>query len=68
MRRFTDKELKEMDLETAQNELSNEVYAAAGIIELLEGQGKVRGNGHHIRQNIAAYAENLLKERWREES
>lgn len=66
MMNFTDEELLRMPLEKAKTELSNRIYDTARIIELLGGKGKVRGNGHHIRQNIAAYAENLLEEKWRD--
>jgi len=53
-----------MSLEEAKNIISEETYTHSRLIELLENVGKIRGNGHHIRQKIAANAENLLKERW----
>ena len=46
-------------------ELENAVYKATRIIEDLEGQGKVIGNGHHIRQQISAFAVRMLISRWR---
>ena len=66
------KALEAMSLKDAQVELSNNLYEAARIIEELEytknskGDKKVQGNGHHIRQRIAAFGEELLAERWRE--
>lgn len=73
MRDFTDEELQNMTLEDAKNELSNRLYEAAGIIELLEYKGsscagnkRIAGNGHHMRQEIAAFGEALLEDRWRD--
>ena len=66
------KALEAMSLKDAQVELSNALYAASKLIEELEytknskGAKKVQGNGHHIRQRIAAFGEELLAERWRE--
>ena len=50
-----------------ETELANRIYAAAEMIEELERAGRVFGNGHQARQKIAAYAENELKERWKNE-
>lgn len=63
-RQFTDEQLAAMELAEAENELSNRVYKAAIFFEHLEGQNKVWGNGHHMAQNIAELAVNILKGRW----
>lgn len=54
-----------MDLETAKSVLGNNVYEAAGLIEELELSGKVAGNGHHFRQEVAAFAQDLLERSWK---
>jgi hypothetical protein len=59
-------ELKDVSLEDAKTELGNAVYSATGYVERLEYAGKVCGNGHHIRQEIAAAAQCILEERWRQ--
>ena len=73
MKTYTPKELQEMTLGQAQNELSNALYNAAGLIELLEYSGpdnkkRFVGNGHHMRQLVAKMGSDLLAERWRTES
>lgn len=55
---------QEMTFQDAETEILNSVYAATVLIEWLEHAGKVRGNGHHIRQEVAAAAAKILKERW----
>jgi len=57
-------DLEKMDLGAAKAEVANAVYAATGIFEDLEALGKVRGNGHHMRQHISTAAEDLMAERW----
>ena len=47
-------------------ELENAVYRATYIIEKLEGQGHIQGNGHNIRQQITTFAVRMLVSRWRE--
>lgn len=61
-----DEKLQNMTLQDAEAELSKRVYAATRLIEELEFAGHVRGNGHHIRQEIAAFAVKLLREQWEE--
>ena len=61
---YSDEELKNMSLKDAQTAISNEVYSGSALFELLEGKNKVRGNGHHIRQEMARYAQKLMEERW----
>lgn len=53
-----------MTFEQAKARLSSAVYEAALLYERLEGVRKVRGNGHHMAQDIAAKAVKLLEERW----
>ena len=53
--------------ETAEDavvEIQNRVYEATALFERLEFLGKVRGNGHHIRQEAARLIGELMKERW----
>lgn len=65
---FTEQEIDEniekLDMKSAMNEISNAVYQASKIIEQLEGAGKVLGNGHHARQNIAKFAADEIMKRW----
>jgi len=62
--------VKPLTLEDAKVELSNSVYEATRLIEDLEytlnakGDKTIRGNGHHIRQQIVKFAIDLLEERW----
>ena len=65
MHYYTPEEAAEMDIETACTKIADNVYEATGLIELLEGRGKVIGNGHHHRQKAAALVTDLLKDVWR---
>jgi hypothetical protein len=62
--------VESMGLETAKNDLSNRVYAATRLIEELEyqvgddGGKRIKCNGHHLRQEIAAFAAKLLAYHW----
>lgn len=56
---------KNMTLEDACVEISNAVYESTAILERLEGQGHLLGNGHHARQKLAAAAVEDLKSRWK---
>lgn len=62
--RFTDEELKAMPLEKAIAEITNEIYEATALFEFLEHKGKIFGNGHHMRQKVSKFAEDLMRERW----
>ena len=62
--RRTEEFLKQITLEDAQCELSNKVYASCFMYEQLEHLGKVRGNGHHIMQELCEMSTKLLAERW----
>lgn len=64
MRVFTAEELKNMTKEDAKRLLSISVYQATSLIDKLEGAGKIRGNGHHARQKLSAYAEEEVEGRW----
>ena len=45
--------------------LSNRVYhACVELLEDLEHRGRIIGNGHHIAQNIALFAETELEKRF----
>ena len=61
---YSDEQLEDMDAGDAVSEIGNAVYEAAHLFERLEGKGKVRGNGHHIMQDVAEYARKLMRERW----
>jgi hypothetical protein len=65
-RDFSKTELQMMTLSDAKTELQNRIYVATSFIEDLEfcKVNKIRGNGHHIRQQICEFAANLLEERW----
>lgn len=56
--------LKAMTLEQAEAEAGNAIYLAALVFERLELAGKVRGNGHHMAQDLAERAKALVRERW----
>ena len=56
--------LKEISCDDFANEMSNHIYLATGKIEVMEHLNKIRGSGHHIRQEIAGFVSNLIKERW----
>ena len=64
MRDVTIDQIETMDLESAKAEMSNRTYEAAILFERFECAGKVRGNGHHMAQKVAAFAAALLEERW----
>lgn len=58
-------ETSNRDYESVKNELECKVYEATKILEELEREGLVFGNGHHMRQAIAAEAVEMLKLRWK---
>lgn len=51
-------------IESASVTIKNEIYAAASFFEDLEDAGKIRGNGHHMRQYLAQDAADMLADRW----
>lgn len=58
--------VRTLTLRDAQSELSNKLYEASRLLEELEHAGRVLGNGHHMRQHVCAFGEQLLAERWRD--
>ena len=66
-RPYSDEELKNMTLQEAKNEVSNNVYQAFYLIEMLEGRQKVWGNGHHHRQELASQAAAMVEKYWRKD-
>ena len=54
-----------MTKEEAVAEIGNRVYqASCSLFEKLEGEGYIRGNGHHIAQVISKYAKEIMKNRF----
>ena len=53
-----------MTKERASFLIEHSVYEAAHHFERLESVNKVLGNGHHMQQKVAAFAKELLEERW----
>jgi hypothetical protein len=51
-------------LEGAVSEISNKVYNASEIFERLEHEGRIIGNGHHMAQKVAMFAEKLMRDRY----
>lgn len=64
MRLFDPDFLRAMTEDEAVAIISNMVYQASHLFERLESVRKVRGNGHHMMQQIAESAQNLMRERW----
>jgi hypothetical protein len=58
----------QMTMKEAEAKISNDVYKATLLIEQLEGAGLILGDGHHMRQAVAAFAANLVRERWKNKS
>ena len=56
-------ETKDMTLEEIEEQLSNEVYKAALWFERAEGAGLIHGNGHHMAQQLARDAVEMLRDR-----
>lgn len=56
--------LDTMTLEQAEAEISRKVYEACLLFERMENRSKVRGNGHHMAQQMAKQAADLMRERW----
>jgi hypothetical protein len=48
--------------------VSTEVYKTTQFFEALETAGLIDGNGHHMRQKVAAFAADLVRERWNEKA
>lgn len=54
----------QMTLADARTELSNAVYMSTELLERLEGAGLVSTNAHHLRQEVARLAVDLLERFW----
>ena len=59
-------ELKSMSKREAQKAIANDVYASCALLEHLADVGNLKGGGHHMRQKVAAFASDLMGERWKE--
>lgn len=57
-------DLSQISKEDAMNLVSNQVYAATALIEQLEAAGRLSGNGHHARQQLAKLAADEVNARW----
>jgi len=58
------KKLDGMDKEKLAAEVSEDTYhGCVAIFEALEALGKVNGNGHHMAQRVAEFAEDLFRKR-----
>jgi hypothetical protein len=55
---------KKISFAEAKAALEASVYEASKLMEVLERDGLIHGNGHHARQAIANSAVSELKERW----
>lgn len=51
-------------LDKAVADIGNVIYANSGLFEDLENSGHIRANGHHLRQQLAEYAQKLVREAW----
>ncbi len=51
-------------LEQALAAIGTAVYQATGLAEDLEHSGKIQGNGHHLRQQMALKVQTLLYDAW----
>lgn len=58
-------EMEAMSAEDLARWLENVVYAATEPVERMEYHGKFSGNGHHMRQHMARFAADLVRERAR---
>ncbi len=57
--------MSDKTFESAMNEIQNAVYkVAADCFGELERKGLIRGNSHHIAQNIAREAKMKVRARW----
>lgn len=55
--------MTDKDWNTIEAELQAAVYQATRVYEDLEHQGRITGNGHHMRGEIVDAAIKLLRER-----
>ncbi len=55
---------RDMTLDQAVADIGNTIYASSGLFEDLENAGHIHVNGHHLRQQLAEYAQKLLHDAW----
>lgn len=54
-------------MEKRKARMENAIYSACiGLFENMECDREIVGNGHHLAQEVVAFAGNLVKERWHE--
>lgn len=51
-------------MEEFEAEISRSVYKATELLERLEIAGFLVGNGHHMRQAVAKFATDMIRDRW----
>ena len=59
--------IRELTKDEARQLVATAVYDATKIIERLQSAGKLSGNGHHARQQLAEHAADELASRWIED-
>lgn len=59
--RYQKEYIKNSDVDRLAADISNDIYAASSLLESLEYAGRILGSGHHLRQELALYASELLK-------
>ncbi len=64
----TKEQIANMTFEQVSRCLYSSIYEATKVLETLEYQQRVRGNGHVMRQKMADRAVEFLKERWIEKA
>lgn len=65
MDNLTIEQVKKMDRESLESELSSRVYKAALLLEQMEDAGFISGNGHHKAQRVADYAVLQMDQAWK---
>lgn len=56
------KQIGDLDLRSAETDITNGIYSATELLERLEGAQLVLGNGHHMRQQLTQKMTELLQE------
>ena len=62
---YTQAQLQALSKADIKNLVGNLMYENALIFERLENAGIVHGNGHHMAQEMARKAQDMIDERWR---
>lgn len=60
--------LSKVTFDQAESEILNAIYKASHLFERLEDAGRVRANGHHVQQRLAAVAADMLEDIWDDET